>query len=77
MGKTSYDLRSFAPGKRFLDDAKIDGMIYASVEHPPVYGGGEELHEQEALKVSGVHQTVLIDPFKTAGGISAAWWAAR
>jgi len=40
-------------------------MVYASIEHPPVYGGKVKSYdEQEALKVSGVRQTMLIDPFK-------------
>src|SRR5258705_541588 len=39
-GKTSYDLEKLCTGKAIYGmDAKIDGMIYASVEHPPVDGG--------------------------------------
>jgi isoquinoline 1-oxidoreductase beta subunit len=46
-------------------DTRLDGMIYASIEHPPVFGGKvKSFDDQEALKVSGVKQTVLIDPFK-------------
>jgi len=65
-GKTSYDLEKLCTGKAVYGmDAKIEGMIYASVEHPPVYGGKVKGYdEREALKVSGVHQTVLIEPFK-------------
>src|SRR5258707_12403306 len=65
-GKTSYDLEKLCTGKAIYGiDAKIEGMIYASIEHPPVYGGKVKSYdEQEALKVSGVHQTRLIDPFK-------------
>ena len=65
-GKTSYDLEKLCTGKAIYGmDAKIEGMIYASIEHPPVYGGRVKSYdEQEALKVSGVHQTMLIDPFK-------------
>jgi isoquinoline 1-oxidoreductase beta subunit len=65
-GKTSYDLEHLCTGKAIYGmDAKIEGMIYASVEHPPVYGGKvKSCDDQEALKVSGVHQTVQIDPFK-------------
>ena len=65
-GKTSYDLENLCTGKAIYGmDAKIEGMVYASVEHPPVYGGKVKSYdEQEALKVSGVHQTMLIDPFK-------------
>jgi len=65
-GKTSYDLEHLCTGKAIYGmDAKIEGMVYASIEHPPVYGGKVKSYdEQEALKVSGVHQTMQIDPFK-------------
>src|ERR1700686_2378485 len=65
-GKTSYDLEKLCTGKAIYGmDAKIEGMVYASIEHPPVYGGKVKSYdEQEALKVSGVHQTMLIYPFK-------------
>src|SRR5246127_2749133 len=65
-GETSYDLEKLCTGKAIYGmDARIEGMIYASIEHPPVYGGKVKSYdEQEALKVSGVHQTILIDPFK-------------
>ena len=65
-GEISYDLEHLCTGKAIYGmDAKIDGMIYASIEHPPVYGGKvKSCDDQEALKVSGVHQTVQIDPFK-------------
>jgi len=46
-------------------DARLDGMVYASVEHPPVvWRVIKTLDDQEALKVAGVHQTIRIDPFK-------------
>jgi len=65
-GHTSYDLEKLCTGKAIYGmDAKIEGMVYASIEHPPVYGGKvKSYEEQEALNVSGVHQTMLIDPFK-------------
>jgi isoquinoline 1-oxidoreductase beta subunit len=65
-GETSYDLEKLCTGKAIYGmDAKIDGMIYASIEHPPVYGGKvKSCDDQETLKVSGVHQTMQIDPFK-------------
>jgi isoquinoline 1-oxidoreductase beta subunit len=65
-GQTSYDLEHLCTGKAIYGmDAKMDGMVYASIEHPPVYGGKvKSCDDQEALKVSGVHQTVQIDPFK-------------
>jgi isoquinoline 1-oxidoreductase beta subunit len=65
-GATSYDLESLCTGKAMYGmDARIDGMVYASIERPPVFGGKvKTLDDQEALKVAGVHQTVSIDPFK-------------
>jgi len=65
-GKTSYDLENLCTGKAIYGmDAKIEGMIYASIEHPPVYGGKVKSYdEQEALKISGVRQTMQIDLFK-------------
>ena len=65
-GTTSVDLEHLCTGKAAYGmDARVDGMIYASIEHPPVFGGKiNTLDDQEALKVPGVHQTVRIDPFK-------------
>ena len=63
---TSVDLESLCTGKAMYGmDARIDGMVYASIEHPPVFGGKvKSLDDKEALKVAGVHQTIGIDPFK-------------
>src|ERR1700675_589276 len=65
-GMTSIDLEKLCTGKAVYGmDARLDGMVYASVEHPPVFGGKiNTLDDQDALKVAGVHQTVRIDPFK-------------
>src|SRR6267378_795364 len=65
-GATSYDLENLCTGKAMYGmDARVDGMVYASIERPPVFGGKvKTLDDQEALKVAGVHQTVSIDPFK-------------
>ncbi|MHB8217695.1 MAG: xanthine dehydrogenase family protein molybdopterin-binding subunit [Candidatus Sulfotelmatobacter sp.] len=65
-GMTSVDLENLCTGKAMYGmDARIDGMVYASIEHPPVFGGKiKTLDDQDALKVAGVHQTVQIDPFK-------------
>jgi isoquinoline 1-oxidoreductase subunit beta len=65
-GMTSVDLEKLCTGKAMYGmDARLDGMVYASVEHPPVLGGKiKTLDDQEALEVAGVHQTVRIDPFK-------------
>jgi isoquinoline 1-oxidoreductase subunit beta len=65
-GEVSYDLEALVTGKATYGmDAHIDGMVYASVEHPPVLGGKvKSFDDKEALKVPGVQQTVAIDPFK-------------
>src|ERR1700681_59821 len=46
-------------------DARLEGMVYASIERPPVLRGkGKSYDDKDALKVAGVHQTVAIDPFQ-------------
>ena len=72
IGKDSanYDLQDLCTGKgQFGMDAKIEGMLYASIEHPPVLGGKvKSLDDKDALAVAGVKQTVAIDPFKPPHG---------
>jgi isoquinoline 1-oxidoreductase beta subunit len=65
-GKVSYDLEALVTGKAIYGmDARVDGMVYASVERPPVLGGKVKSYDdKEALKVAGVRQTVPIDPFQ-------------
>jgi isoquinoline 1-oxidoreductase beta subunit len=86
-GEVSYDLESLVTGKAVYGmDARVDGMVYASVERPPVLGGKVKSYDdKEPLKVAGVRQTVAIDPFQGApafqplGGIAVIadnTWAA-
>jgi len=86
-GQVSYDLEVLMTGKAIYGmDARVDGMVYASVERPPVLGGKVKSYDdKEALKVAGVRQTVPIDPFQQApafqplGGIAVIadnTWAA-
>src|ERR1700674_3064992 len=65
-GEVSYDLEALVTGKAIYGmDARADGMVYASIERPPVLGGKVKSYDdKETLKVSGVRQTVPIDPFK-------------
>src|ERR1700720_4745391 len=65
-GEVSYDLEALVTGKAIYGmDARVDGMVYASVEHPPVLGGKVKSYDdKDALKVAGVRQTVPIDPFQ-------------
>ncbi len=65
-GMDSVDLTDLCTGKAIYGmDARLDGMVYASIEHPPVLGGKVKSYDEKApLQVAGVHQTVPIDPFK-------------
>jgi isoquinoline 1-oxidoreductase beta subunit len=46
-------------------DARMPGMVYASIERSPVLGGKlKSFDDQEAKKVPGVQQTVVIPGFK-------------
>jgi isoquinoline 1-oxidoreductase beta subunit len=58
-------------------DAKLPGMVYASIERPPVFGGKlKAFDDTEARKVKGVQQTVTLDGltppylFKPLGGVA-------
>jgi isoquinoline 1-oxidoreductase beta subunit len=60
------DQQDLCEGKgTFGIDAKMPGMLVASVEHCPVYGGKvASFDAAEAKKVAGVRDVVTIDPFK-------------
>jgi len=86
-GQVSYDLEALVTGKAVYGmDARVDGMVYASIEHPPVLGGKVKSYDdKEPLKVAGVSQIIPIDPFQQApafqplGGIAVIadnTWAA-
>jgi isoquinoline 1-oxidoreductase beta subunit len=61
-----FDVPEMVTGKAvFGMDATMPGMVYASVEHPPVLGQKIKSYDDKAtLKVPGVLKTVTIDPFK-------------
>jgi isoquinoline 1-oxidoreductase beta subunit len=65
-----YDLEDICTGKAVYGmDARIEGMVYASIEHPPALGGKvKSYRDDEALHVPGVRQTVLIEPFTPPHG---------
>jgi isoquinoline 1-oxidoreductase subunit beta len=69
-GMDSLDLTDLCTGKAtFGMDARLDGMVYASIEHPPVLGGKVKSYDERApLQVAGVQQTVPVDPFKPPCG---------
>jgi isoquinoline 1-oxidoreductase beta subunit len=63
---STYDQQDIVTGKaQFGLDVFRDGMVYASIEHPPVLGGTvRSVNDAEARAVRGVQQTVTLDTFK-------------
>jgi isoquinoline 1-oxidoreductase beta subunit len=70
IGKSepSYDLANLCTGKAIYGmDVQVNGMVYASIERPPVLGGVvKSCDDQDALKVMGVRRTVPMDRFHGA-----------
>lgn len=62
----TYDLKDMCTGKAtYGQDTQMEGMLYAAVLHPPVYGSAvKSVDDSAALKVAGVKQTATIDAFK-------------
>jgi len=60
------DLADILTGRgTFGMDAKMPGMLYASIERPPVFAGQlKRFDPTEASKAPGVHSVVVVDPFK-------------
>ncbi len=82
-----YDLGDIVTGKaQFGLDVFRDGMVHASIEHPPVLGGTvKTMNDAATRKVRGVQQTVTLDTFKAPhmfqplGGVAViadSTWAA-
>ena len=69
MGKevASYDLKDMITGKAIYGiDTQMDGMLYANVAHPPVFGAAvKSVDDKAALAVPGVKQTATIDDFSS------------
>ena len=65
-----YDLHDICTGKAIYGmDARIEGIIYASIERPPVLGGSVvSCEDHETLRVPGVRETVRIEPFTAPHG---------
>lgn len=72
-GASPYDLNAMCTGKAvYGQDTRMDGMLYASVAHPPVLGSAvKAMDDKAALSVAGVKQTATIDPFKPPVGFQA------
>jgi len=65
-GTSSYDLKDMCTGKAaYGQDTRMEGMLYASVARPPVFGSAvKSVDDKAALGVAGVKQTATIDEFK-------------
>ncbi len=65
-GTSNYDLKEMCTGKAaYGQDTRMEGMLYASVAHPPVFGSSvKSVDDKAALSVAGVKQTATIDAFK-------------
>ncbi|HYP08139.1 MAG TPA: molybdopterin cofactor-binding domain-containing protein [Bryobacteraceae bacterium] len=83
----TLDQHDIVSGKAvFGMDATRPGMLYASIERPPVYDSKvKTFDDAEALKVKGVEKTIALPPFKQphlfqqVGGVAVvanSTWAA-
>jgi len=72
-GTASYDLKDMCTGKAsYGQDTRMEGMLYASVARPPVFGSSlKSVDDKAALGVAGVKQTETIDAFKPPIGFQA------
>src|SRR5213082_896697 len=72
-GTASYDLKDMCTGKAaYGQDTHMEGMLYASVAHPPVFGSSvKSVDDKAALSVVGVKQTQTIEAFKPPIGFQA------
>src|SRR5256884_662902 len=72
-GTTSYDLKDMCTGKAaYGQDTRMEGMLYASVARPPVFGSSvKSVDDKGALSVAGVKQTQTIEAFKPPIGFQA------
>jgi isoquinoline 1-oxidoreductase beta subunit len=63
---STYDQQDIVTGKaQFGLDVFRDGMVYASIEHPPVLGGTvKSVTDTDTRAVKGVQEIVTLDTFK-------------
>jgi isoquinoline 1-oxidoreductase beta subunit len=68
------DGRDIATGKaQYGIDTRLDGMLYAVVARPPVYGGKvASFDAAEAMKVPGVMKVVVIEGSPAPPGVQSA-----
>src|SRR6185369_9667076 len=87
IGVPIVDMAAICTGKGIFGiDARMPGMVYASIERPPVLGGRlKSFDDRETLKVRGVLRTVVIEAaeppygFQALGGVAViadSNWAA-
>ncbi len=77
-GVPIVDLKNICTGTAIYGfDARVPGMVYASIERPPVLGGQlKSFDDSAAREVAGVQQTVVIDGalppygFQALGGVA-------
>src|SRR5258708_24675323 len=71
-GVASYDLKDMITGKATYGiDAQMDGMLYANVAHPPVFGAAVEFFDDKtALAGAGGKSNRATCAFKTATAFS-------
>jgi isoquinoline 1-oxidoreductase beta subunit len=69
-GTPSCDLEAICTGKPLFGmDAEREGMVYASIAHPPVFGGKvKSYNDSETLRVKGVRETIALESFKPPCG---------
>lgn len=67
------DMSNLLTGKAiFGQDARVPGMVYASIQRSPVYGGTlQSFDDSEAKKVKGVTGTAVIERFKAPHNFQA------
>ncbi len=86
-GVPIVDLKDICTGAAVYGfDARVPGMVYASIERPPVLGGKlKSFDDTQARKVGGVQQTLVIEGaqppygFQALGGVAVIadnTWAA-
>jgi isoquinoline 1-oxidoreductase subunit beta len=61
-----YDANAICRGAaKYGQDARVEGMLYASIQRPPVIGGQvKSVDDSAVLQVPGVRQTATINRFK-------------
>ena len=72
-GVPIVDLKNITTGKAIYGfDVQMPGMVYASIERPPVLGGKlRSFDDAETKKVAGVLQTVVLEEAKPPYGFQA------